>query len=225
MVLIASLLGSPHCAAMCGGFVAMCSQGEAPSRSQSMYHFGRFITYVFLGIVAGFIGSQVNIIGEKFGISQVAAVITGALLIVVGFSTLINYRFSTTKEFIHRVIYKIQKKFLPDKSRTLLFPFAIGLFSTLLPCGWLYTYVAVAAGEASVLSSVLVMIFFWLGTLPILITIGSLSHLFVSPLARYLPILAALLMIFAGMFSLYTHFSHSHHEHKNHAHEGVMHHH
>ncbi len=59
-VLGASLLGSPHCAAMCGGFVCFFSgqQDAKPSQlTHATYHLGRLISYALLGVAAGVAGA------------------------------------------------------------------------------------------------------------------------------------------------------------------------
>ena len=207
LILMASLLGSPHCAAMCGGFVAACSQQPAPGLSQAAYHGGRLMTYLFLGFISGLIGANVNQIGQHFGVAQIATVITASLLILVGVSGLFDLRAGRINIALFRFFRSIQTRLLPARSRTMLYPFCIGLFSTFLPCGWLYTYVAVAASRASISSSMLVMLVFWCGTLPLLATIGGLSNIIVSPLAKFVPRLASLLMITAGTISLLSHIS------------------
>ena len=205
LILIASLLGSTHCAAMCGGFVALCSQQPAPLRGQVAYHSGRLVTYLALGFISGLIGSNVNQVGQRFGIAQVATIVTAILLIAVGVSGLLRLRLPWPNSLIFRQIKSLQAKLLPSRTRLILFPFCVGLSSTLLPCGWLYTYVAVAASEAAISASMLVMFIFWIGTLPLLATIGGLSNIVISPLSRFVPILASLLMITAGAFSLHHH--------------------
>ena len=55
-------------------------------------------------------------------------------------------------------------------------PFFIGLVTTLLPCGWLYTFVALALAAANPLNACLIMFAFWLGTLPVMIGTGFASN-------------------------------------------------
>ena len=52
-VLAASLLGSPHCAAMCGGFVcfyAGAGRAHRAGRRHVAYNAGRLVSYVLLGL-------------------------------------------------------------------------------------------------------------------------------------------------------------------------------
>ena len=61
---------------------------------------------------------------------------------------------------------------------------AIGLLTTLLPCGWLYVFVATAAGTGSGPGGALVMAVFWAGTVPVLAGVGALAQRAAGPLPR-----------------------------------------
>lgn len=204
-IFLGSLLGSPHCAAMCGGFVALSGQGTNPARSQVAYHAGRLCTYVALGILAGFVGGAIDTAGEQFDLPRAAAVVTGILLMANGLIMLFGQSPKVHSLFPLSYIFSLHRRLLAKRSGGELFPFALGLFSTLLPCGWLYSYVLVAAGTASPLSAALVMAAFWTGTLPLLVTIGSLTNVLSVPLKKYVPTVISLVLIAAGFFSIAAH--------------------
>jgi sulfite exporter TauE/SafE len=71
-----------------------------------------------------------------------------------------------------------------------------------MPCGWLYVFVIAAAGTANPLFGGLLMITFWLGTLPAL---GSLM-LGAAPLgprlAARIPTVMAVVMIALGIYTV-----------------------
>lgn len=189
---------------MCGGFAVSCTQQPAPIRSQASYHCGRLTTYLLLGVLAGYTGNALNQIGEQFGLTQIAALCTGILLILTGTCGLLRMKVRVGNGFFH-VLQSIRQRFIPDPSRSIAYPFSIGFCSTFLPCGWLYSFVAVAATQPSVPQSMIVMFLFWIGTVPILALIGGISNLIVSPLSRYAPIIGSLLLILAGCFSIRNH--------------------
>jgi sulfite exporter TauE/SafE len=210
-ILIASFLGSPHCAGMCGGFVALASAEDArTSRQQALYHAGRLTTYSILGGMAGYLGSRFDLAAELGGVQNAAAMVVGALLIFWGAAALFP-RLASVKVPGAARIDALRLRFHQALSRwsqrhgRKTFAYCLGLSSTLLPCGWLYSYVAVAAAAGSFENGIIVMLVFWLGTLPLLITIGSLSNLIASPLKAYVPKVIAVLMITAGIFSLSGH--------------------
>jgi sulfite exporter TauE/SafE len=78
----------------------------------------------------------------------------------------------------------------------------MGLVTTLIPCGWLYAFVAVAGGTAHPLTGAGVMALFWLGTLPVMASLGLLAQSALGPLRRRLPILTASLLVVFGMLTL-----------------------
>jgi len=77
-----------------------------------------------------------------------------------------------------------------------------GLGTTLLPCGWLYVFVATAGGTGSVRDGVLVMAIFWLGTVPALVAIGLGAQRVFGPLRRKLPALGAAAVVLMGVLAL-----------------------
>ena len=192
---------------MCGGFAAIAGHSKFPVKNQWAYHTGRLITYTVFGGVAGMLGHSLDSVAGIAGIQQGAALLTGIVLLLSGTTLLLGrplhvvsrLPFSSFISRLHRVVLE---KVRDGKSLWALF---LGLLSTLLPCGWLYTYLAVAAGTGWWIDGVVVMFIFWLGTLPMLITVGALSYGIASPLQRYIPRVISLLMILAGIFALCGH--------------------
>jgi uncharacterized protein len=78
----------------------------------------------------------------------------------------------------------------------------IGMLTTLLPCGWLWTFVLLAAASASVLSGTLIMAVFWAGSVPILSGVALGVRSLLGPLQRHAPRLASIVLIAAGVFTL-----------------------
>jgi sulfite exporter TauE/SafE len=209
-VFLASLLGSLHCAGMCGAFLAVAihSPGEkkiARWRPQAAYHLGRLITYVALGIAAGTAGALLNLGSTLTGVGPIAASIAGATMIVFGLVTVLRYAGVSVPRFRPPVFmqatlmrgHQFATRFGPMARASL-----IGLFTTLLPCGWLYAFAVVAAGTASPLVGGLVMIVFWAGTLPILIALGTGVQQLLGSLGKRMPLITSLAVIAAGAYTL-----------------------
>ncbi len=192
---------------MCGGFVAVASQSSRPVLGQSLYHLGRLMTYLLLGALAGAAGSMFNLAGENIGIQRTASIVAGAILVLWGVTMLRGH--SLHVAFFDSLVHRLRSRVHLGTRSELLLPFSLGLTSTLLPCGWLYSYITVAAGTGDPLAASAVMLLFWLGTLPVLLTIGSLSRFISTPLKRHLPMVTALLIIASGFFSMFGHFGHA----------------
>src|SRR5690349_7474920 len=70
---IAGLGGSLHCVGMCGGMVtASCGKNDEIMK----YQFGRLLGYLSLGLIAGFLGSFINL----KELSPMAALIPGLFI-------------------------------------------------------------------------------------------------------------------------------------------------
>lgn len=207
-VLAASLIGSPHCAGMCGGFVAFCSAKAArPFSAQAGYNGGRLLSYIGLGVTAGLAGVQIDHWGAFTGLQQCSAVLTGALLIYWGLRSLFAKPLrqpAFTPYSPNKIPAALFSRLLrnDDAGSWPLRSFCIGALSVFLPCGWLYGFVALAAGSGSPLNGALLMSAFWLGSLPILTSVGLVFETAGAKLQRLAPQLTAILLIAAGMASL-----------------------
>lgn len=212
-VLGASLLGSLHCAGMCGGLLlfALGSQGPDGSqggyrraRLQCAYHGGRLLTYTLLGVVAGAVGSAINFGGSYIGLQRAAAIVAGTLMVAFGAITLARLRGVQIKRApvpaaLRRMVERAQG------AAFALSPFkralTIGLLTTLLPCGWLYAFAFTAAGTASPLWGGLTMATFWVGTLPVMVSLGAGIQLLTGPLHARLPLVTASAVVVVGVMT------------------------
>jgi len=210
-VFAASLLGSAHCAGMCGGFVAFyagsSAQTSAAARLQAhlAYHGGRLATYATLGAVAGSLGQALDLAGDAAGLQHAAALVASAGMVAWGVLTLlraygvplppapvpafVQQRFGQVVRTLHT---------RPPVVRAAV----LGLSTTLLPCGWLYAFAVTAAGTGSPLWGALAMAVFWAGTVPLLAGLGvGIQHLS-GPMRRHLPKLTAVALVVVGVLGV-----------------------
>jgi len=210
-VLVASLIGSPHCAGMCGGFVcfyagsAAGTTGRGGGWAHAAYNGGRLISYVALGTLVGAAGAGLDAAGSLVGLSRLAAVVAGSLMVGWGLSRLAALRgirlsfpggSASARGVLGRLLAKARGR--PPIVRAAV----TGLFTTLLPCGWLYAFVITAAGTGSAAGGALVMLAFWAGTLPMLVAVGVGAHRLAGPFARRLPAASAVFVVALGLLSI-----------------------
>jgi sulfite exporter TauE/SafE len=208
-VLAASLLGSPHCAGMCGGFVAFYAGGEAARGARRLathaaYHGGRLLTYMLLGVAAGILGRGLDLAGSAAGLQRGAALAAGLLMMAWGLLWLLQARGLRLAPRLPRPVQRLVQEALAQLGGRppLVKALALGLLSTLLPCGWLYAFALSAAGTGDPLVGALVMAVFWLGTLPVLMALGLGVQALAGPLRRHLPALSALLLLAIGAWTV-----------------------
>lgn len=206
-VLVASLLGSVHCAAMCGAFTCLSARpgGGAQASSHVAYNVGRLMSYVTLGIVAGALGARVDLVGARGGMTHLATSVAGILMMIWAagmFAVELGVRVPMTlapawaKRLLGSALVASRDR--SARTRALL----VGLLTTLLPCGWLYTFVIVAGGTGSAARGAIVMAAFWAGTVPMLVTVGAGAARLLGPFSRRLPLVSAALVLVLGVLSI-----------------------
>ena len=210
--LLTSFAGSLHCAAMCGGFVALASGNSAQTavRGQVAYHLGRGLAYAILGVVAGLSGLALQEFSSWFGLRWLAAVVVLVAVIVASIwallprKQLIRLRTSANSDGwqvrLRRAVLSLRENSGAGK-----FGLALGFCSGLLPCGWLWAYVALASTTGDPGSGALTMLAFWLGTLPALTFAATLMAALKRLLGRHAPRLAMLIVLALAIFNLRQH--------------------
>ncbi len=207
---LASLLGSLHCAGMCGVFAAIATSSLRPSPAERLrltvlYSGGRLASYVALGAVSGLAGQALDLGAAASGFTDVAATVAAAVVTLAGLSHLATRagirlpRLPVPGPLLRFVGagHRLAGDWPPAARAT-----AIGLLTTLLPCHWLYTFALTSAGTADPIAGAAVMAFFWLGTLPTLVAAGATISRFAGRGQSFMPVATATLMIGAGVATI-----------------------
>lgn len=213
-VFVASLMGSLHCAGMCGAFVAFAvgidGKSEVRRRAslQAAYNVGRLLTYVTLGAIAGGLGNAFDAAGQLWGVSRVAVFVAGLSMVIFGTITILRLNgvrvpHVRPPKMMERAASSVLRVAVarPPMTRA----FITGLTTTLLPCGWLYAFVITAAGTGHPLYGALTMAVFWLGTLPMLIAVGSGVQALASRLGglgKRVPVITTTAVILIGLLNV-----------------------
>lgn len=174
------LLGSLHCAGMCGP-IALALPFSNTSKSLQLfgnvsYQLGRVVTYGLIGLLFGTIGRGFSLAG----IQQPLSIALGILMILV---VVLPRIFNTHKSpvFLQKSVNLVKVSmgnFL--KRRGLFALFTTGLLNGLLPCGLVYMALLGALGIGSPVMSSAFMVFFGLGTFPMMFGIALAGNLISS---------------------------------------------
>ena len=176
LVFLGGLLGSSHCVGMCGGF-ALCigahSNGVRSALGRQLtWSFGRIFTYSFAGSVAGFVGSRVSGFESSIVSMQAwLAIVAGLLLLIQGAFTAGILPANRIEKMKGVCLAKSFFAGFPS-ARSLPNVFLAGVMTGFLPCGLVYAYLALAAASGDMLTGMLVMAVFGLGTLPAMVSTG-----------------------------------------------------
>ena len=207
-VFIASLTGSLHCVGMCGGFVLLAGAGSSRgvALGQVWYHLGRGVGYVALGACVGGVGDFAIDVVRRIRFHTPWWV----LATVVGLSVALMWRFGwllrrgsvSGRQEIVGIAATERTRFL---QRIRSIPFFLGLATPLLPCPWLYSFIAVAAIAGEIERGAAIMFAFWLGTLPALLVVGTVFEAGLRKLLARFPRLSLAALALSALFSLMLH--------------------
>ncbi len=169
---VIGLAGSLHCLGMCSPLVMAVTSYKKPYIfNRITYNIGRITMYGIMGMIAGAFGSLFTFNGFQ----TILSFVLGGLLLFMGItgSTLIR-RIPLLTSFIYRLTALTKNLFssILKEKKTLSY-FLLGTLNGLLPCGLTYlalTYCMVLPGFCS---GFLFMIFFGLGTLPVMLGFTS----------------------------------------------------
>jgi hypothetical protein len=178
LVFAAGFLGSAHCVGMCGGFVLAAS--KAPGRTarltrQLLYFAGKTLTYTVLGATVGLAGETV---GAAFaGVQDAISIGAGALMLVLGLHLLgVLGRLPAMGTLMHWPPFRAVSRYL-TQTCSAVGALGLGLLNGLLPCGLVYSLLAMAAAAGTMLGGALTMLVFGGATVPALFALAWIGDL------------------------------------------------
>lgn len=223
--LIASA-GSVHCIGMCGGISSALTFSIPESRRQGialwgwqlLFGLGRVGTYCALGALAGLLGGA--FLTQLPGPSMAVGLILSGLLMLLLSAYLLGrggllQRVEKIGQRLWRRLQPVTRKLMPvDHPAKAL---GLGALWGFLPCGLIYTALALAATAGSALAGTLVMLCFGVITVVPVATTGVLA----SQLQRFRrgawPVLASILTLCLALVFFWQAMSMMQHGHGAHA--------
>ncbi|MGE5231620.1 MAG: sulfite exporter TauE/SafE family protein [Deltaproteobacteria bacterium] len=184
---LTGLAGSPHCLVMCGPFAAAC--GRRPA-GLAAWHLGRLLSYAALGAVAGLLGAAIP------GPPWLGAAVGAALLLwfaaaLAGFvpePRLVLPGFARAGRLL-------------EEGRGPFAQFAFGIANGFLPCGLVYSALALPVAVGHAAGGALAMLAFGAGTVPaVSVAAAGLRRITARSLAARRWLAAAVLA--AGLWSI-----------------------
>ncbi|MDI1254949.1 MAG: sulfite exporter TauE/SafE family protein [Flavobacterium sp.] len=176
--LLFGLLSSLHCVGMCGPIALMLPvdrDNQAKKAVQiSIYHLGRISAYTTTGLLFGLLGRMFYMAG----LQQLLSIIAGLVMILIAMVPerwLSKYNFSRPiGRFLSKIRSRLGRQF---KKKSLQSLFTIGILNGFLPCGMVYAALFGALAMNSIAGSMVFMIFFGLGTVPLMSAVVYLNRI------------------------------------------------
>ena len=210
---LVGLFGSVHCIGMCGGIVGALTMG-LPAAVRStwtgmfpylvLYNGGRIISYMVAGTLAGLLSAQMARLGWQANY-PLGTMIAGFFMVALGVyiagwsqALLVFERWGGR---LWKRIEPFGRRFLPIDNPWQAF--GLGLIWGWLPCGMVYAALAWSLTSADPVRGGALMLAFGLGTLPMLLAMGSAAR-GLTWVAQQSPIrqLAGVIIIGFGIYTL-----------------------
>jgi sulfite exporter TauE/SafE len=208
------LTGGVHCFGMCGGIVGALTLGLPPAPGHPLlarlpyllaYNLGRITSYATAGALAGGVGAWaahgVSVHRAQLGLQ----ILAGLFMILLGLYLAGWWRGLSRLEQAGGVLWRriepLGRRFFPV--RTPARALGIGLVWGWLPCGLVYSVLVWAVGAGGPAQGALLLLSFGLGTLPVLLALGTaaagLAGLVRRPAVRYA---AGMLVMLFGLYEI-----------------------
>lgn len=210
MLFVIGLVTSVHCVAMCGGIGLSQSlpRDTEPSGSTGtallpavLYNLGRVISYTLVGFLLGAVGFLIG--GGQIGLPPlfqgVLKLIAGAFMVVMGINML--GLFPWLRGLTLRPPKYLTAKLGARRAKA-AGPLAVGLLNGLMPCGPLQSMQIVALASGSPFAGALSMFLFSLGTVPLMLGLGSLVAALGKRFAKAVNYVGAILVAVLGLAML-----------------------
>ncbi len=171
--LVTGLLGSAHCAAMCGGIATGFSSVRAHGGwwIAAQPNLGRILGYVLAGVLAGGFGSSLVTLAQVPWVGLGARVLVGLVLVVTALRLLDRKGrlapLARPAAHLWRWLRPLQRPLLPANSAPRRM--ALGMLWGWMPCGLSSTLLVAAWMQADARAGAMTMLAFGLGTLPVML--------------------------------------------------------
>ena len=208
------LTGGVHCFGMCGGIVGALTLGLPPAPGHPLlarlpyllaYNLGRITSYATAGALAGGVGAWAAHLTSVRHAQLALQVLAGLFMILLGLYLAGWWpglsRLERAGGVLWRRIEPLGRRFFPV--RTPARALGIGLVWGWLPCGLVYSVLVWAVGAGGPAQGALLLLSFGLGTLPVLLALGTaaagLAGLVRRPAVRYA---AGMLVMLFGLYEI-----------------------
>lgn len=214
-VFLIGLLGGVHCAGMCGGIVSALSLQTPGATARSgaawaihlAYNLGRIASYSVAGALIGAVGSLGLLLNDWLPVQITLYVAANLMMVALGlYLTGLTRTLAFTEragQWLWQRVQPVTQRFLPVRGVAQAFP--LGMLWGWLPCGMVYSVLAMTLLSGSAARGAAIMLVFGLGTLPNLMLAGLLLVRFRGIIqGRALRLGSGLIVLAFGVWGLFN---------------------
>lgn len=204
---ILGLAGSIHCIGMCGPIALMIPTGRGQSKgvSLALYHLGKLLTYLIIGVAFGLIVAGVH----TFNVQSTLTIISGVLLLLFAIIPQVLSRLEKKGYTLFNGILAFKQKLAQALNKNKIeFSFYIGFLNGFIPCAMVYSAAIVALSQKTMMNSMVYMLFFGLGTIPLMVIFFYSAHALKAKVGQYANLFRRLAFIIVGLFLVWRGASH-----------------
>lgn len=197
---------------MCGPIALMIPTGkggQAKWVSITLYQTGKLLTYTIIGALFGLIVASLY----NFNIQAILTIISGIILLLFAFlPKFLGYIEKNGYKLFNGIIqFKNKLAKALNKNRT-EYGFYIGFLNGFIPCAMVYSAAIIALSQKSFANSIVFMVFFGLGTIPLMTIFYFTASQLKNRLSKYANRFRMWSFIIVGLFLLWRGYSFYNHE-------------
>ena len=196
---ILGFAGSLHCVGMCGPIALMIPTGNGKQKwlSLFLYHFGKILTYLIIGTFFGLIVGTLNSYKTQIIFTFISGGLLIAFALLPSFLSFVEKKGYSTFNGLIGFKNKLARSLNKNKIE---YSFYIGFLNGFLPCAMVYSAAIMALAQKSFTNSIFVMLFFGLGTIPLLSLFYFFSSKLKSKFGKYANTFRMLSFLIVGLF-------------------------
>ena len=169
----------------------------------SLYHTGRLLSYLLLGMLAGLVGE--TFLSNNYPmISAISAILISVFLIYTGYKLVRGKPLEFIPAKLISSLLRLPAKWSLTRSKPAA-SLTLGIVNGFIPCGWVYIFVIGSVATKSPLYGAAILFIFWLGTVPALSAFPYLFKKGLGRAPRRLGVIAGIILILVGLLNFSVH--------------------
>jgi len=191
-------------------YAVRSGDGDSPARRalpHVAYQAARIFSYVLVGLAVGALGSTLDLTGLRGWVMLGA----GALMVIIGLGSTglvpgLRFALFPVPRFLMRALDRVEHRAEEQERERgrvgMATPIVFGLLTGLMPCAALQAAELAAAATGSASAGAVAMLGFGLGTMPLMLGLGTASGYLSARLKRRVFAVAALAIVVLGLVTL-----------------------